>query len=160
MKVFVKTVLFSGLGLSCLALGSGAQTPPPAPPKVPSVVVGGQLPPPVPAPPGVYSGTTFMRSGDRVWAYSVTAEDGKAVELARKMAAARGEEKEKLEKQLTEVLNKSFDDRQKRHEKEIEALEAQVKKLKEMVSKRKVNRDEIIAERMKQLERDASGLGW
>ncbi len=39
-------------------------------------------------------------------------------------------------------------------------LEAQVKRLKEMVSKRQENKKAIIDDRTKQLEREATGLGW
>jgi hypothetical protein len=57
-------------------------------------------------------------------------------------------------------LGKQFDLRQKRHGLEIEALEAQVKKLKELVQKRQESRSEIISRRVDQILREAEGLGW
>jgi hypothetical protein len=61
---------------------------------------------------------------------------------------------------LAENLGKQFDLRQKRHGLEIEALEAQVKKLKELVQKRQESRAEIISRRTDQVLREAEGLGW
>jgi hypothetical protein len=61
---------------------------------------------------------------------------------------------------LAENLGKQFDLRQKRHGLEIEALEAQVKKLKELVQKRQESRSEIISRRVDQILREAEGLGW
>ena len=83
------------------------------------------------------------------------------MQLAKELANAKSDtEKEKLHDKLVEALNKAFDERQTRQEQEIKALEAQVKKLKEMVSKRQEAKKDIIADRVKQLEREAKGLGW
>jgi hypothetical protein len=84
-----------------------------------------------------------------------------ANELARKLREAKTDaEKDKLKARLTETLEKQFDLRQKRHTTEIENLEAQVKKLKELVQKRQEARRDIISKRMDQLQREAEGLGW
>jgi hypothetical protein len=61
---------------------------------------------------------------------------------------------------LAENLGKQFDLRQKRHNLEIEALETQVKKIKELVRKRQESRQEIISRRVDQIIREAEGLGW
>ncbi len=81
-------------------------------------------------------------------------------DLAKQLGKAEGDNREKIRTKLTETLGKQFDARQKRHEAEIAALEAKIKKLKEMVQKRQDNRREIISRRMEQLVRDAEGLGW
>jgi hypothetical protein len=159
MASFVKPVLFAGVCVGCLALGSGAQTPPPptAPaPPTPAVVLGGQGG--LPSMPGI-TATVF---GDRMYyAHGFGAADAEALKLAKQLADAKSDaEKEKLRDKMKEVLDKAFDERQKRHVKEIEQLEAQIKKLKEMVEKRKKNKEEIIEERIKQLQREAAGLGW
>jgi hypothetical protein len=84
-----------------------------------------------------------------------------AEELARKLGNATPEtDKAKIKSQLTEVLDKQFDLRQKRHLEEIKNLEAKVKKLKDLVEKRQENRREIVAKRVDQILRDAEGLGW
>jgi hypothetical protein len=70
--------------------------------------------------------------------------------------AQRSEVRTKLE----ENLGKQFDLRQKRHGLEIEALETQVKKLRELVRKRQESRAEIISRRVDQVLREAEGLGW
>ncbi|HZV03935.1 MAG TPA: hypothetical protein VE999_02495 [Gemmataceae bacterium] len=84
----------------------------------------------------------------------------KSHELVKQLAKAEGEKKEKIKDQLTDTLGKQFDARQKRHQDEIAALEKQIKKLKELVEKRKENRREIISKRLDQLVREAEGLGW
>jgi hypothetical protein len=61
---------------------------------------------------------------------------------------------------LAENLGKQFDLRQKRHGLEIEALETQVKKLKELVRKRQESREDIISRRVDQILREVDGLGW
>jgi len=87
--------------------------------------------------------------------------DGEAKKIAKQLSEAKTDsEKDKLKEKLKELLTKQFDDRQKRHEKELDALETQVKKLKEMVNKRQENKKDIIDERTKQLGREAAGLGW
>src|SRR5260221_1376276 len=57
--------------------------------------------------------------------------------LARQLAKAKGEgEKESITAKLREALEKQFDQRQKKHQAEAEALEAQVMKLKEVIGTR------------------------
>ena len=81
--------------------------------------------------------------------------------LARQLGEAKSDtDRDKIKTKLGEVLAKQFDQRQKRHEHEIEELEAQVKKLKDLVSKRQENRREIIAQRLDQIIRESQGLGW
>lgn len=65
-----------------------------------------------------------------------------------------------IQAKLNEILGKQFDARQRRHKLEIEALEAQVKKLRELVNKRQESRDDIISRRLEQIVRDSQGLGW
>jgi hypothetical protein len=161
MTAFGKPALFAGLCVGCLALGGGAQTP--APPSPPSPVTPA-LPAAV-AGQGGYGGFAPLATtvqGDRVYyAYGFGAADAEALKLARQINDAKTDtDKDKLRDKMKDVLDKAFEERQKRHEKEIEALEAQIKKLKAMVDKRKENKREIIDERVKQLQRDAAGLGW
>lgn len=83
--------------------------------------------------------------------------DGLIRELANSSSEGRINE---IKKRLDDILAKQFDARQKRHELEIEALEAKVKKLKDLVNKRQESRDEIITRRLEQIVRDSQGLGW
>ena len=84
-----------------------------------------------------------------------------ADELKDQLGEAKSDsDKDKLKAKLSDLLEKQFDQRQKRHESEIEALEAQVKKLKDLVQKRQENRRDIISKRLDQILRDSQGLGW
>ena len=81
--------------------------------------------------------------------------------LIRKLEAAESDTaRNEIKAQLSANLGKQFDSRQKRHEQEIKALEAKVKKLKELVNKRQESREEIISRRLDQILRDSQGLGW
>jgi hypothetical protein len=75
-------------------------------------------------------------------------------------SASNDTQRSEARTKLAENLGKQFDLRQKRHGLEIEALEAQVKKLKELVQKRQESRAEIISRRVDQVLREAEGLGW
>jgi hypothetical protein len=78
--------------------------------------------------------------------------------LARQLGEARPDaDGGKLKAKLGEILEKQFDLKRRRHEAE---LEAQVKKLKDMVRVRGENRRQIISERLVRILRDAQGLGW
>jgi hypothetical protein len=84
-----------------------------------------------------------------------------AEQVARLIGAARADaEKDKLNDQLSDILEKQFDLRQRRHERELAELEAQVRKLRALVQKRQENRREIVARRLDVIVRDAEGLGW
>jgi hypothetical protein len=80
--------------------------------------------------------------------------------IGRLTEAKADSDRDKIKTQLSELLEKQFDQRQKRHESEIAALEAKVKALKELVAKRQENRRDSIARRLDQILRDAQGLGW
>jgi hypothetical protein len=75
-------------------------------------------------------------------------------------AVSSASTKAKPKARFTVVLDKQFDQRQRRHESEIQSLEAQVKKIKELVRLRNEKRREIVAQRLEQVRRDAEGLGW
>jgi hypothetical protein len=86
---------------------------------------------------------------------------GETEKLARQLAKAKTEgERENLRGKLNDLLEKQFDERQKKHKAESEALETQVKKLKDLIATRNENRKEIINRRLEQIVRDAQGLGW
>ncbi len=68
--------------------------------------------------------------------------------------------RDEIRSKLTESLGQQFDLRQKRHGLEIDALEARVKKLKQLVQKRQENRAEIISRRLDQIVRESQGLGF
>jgi hypothetical protein len=122
--------------------------------------------------PGKEAGRSPFYTGPETWAVPMMSPFGagrtkeefalarESETLARQFGKADADTKEKLKAKLGDVLAKQFDARQKRHEAEIAALEAQVKQLKDLVQKRQENRREIISRRFEQLVRDAEGLGW
>jgi hypothetical protein len=84
-----------------------------------------------------------------------------ANEIRHKLESATTDaQRSEVRAKLSENLGKQFDLRQKRHGLEIESLEAQVKKLRELVRKRQDSREEIISRRVDQILREAEGLGW
>jgi hypothetical protein len=82
-------------------------------------------------------------------------------QLARQLGEAKTDaDREAIKGKMVQVLEKQFDQRRRRHEAEIEALEAQVRKLKDLVRVRNENRSEIVSRRLEQILSDAQGLGW
>ena len=77
-----------------------------------------------------------------------------------KAAPGTGADRKKIEQQLRQSLKEQFDARMSVHQKEIEQLEAKVKKLREQLELRRKKQDEIVDFRLQQLLREAQGLGW
>ena len=81
--------------------------------------------------------------------------------LIRQLEAADSDTlRHDIKAKLGETLSKQFDASQKRYGLEILALEAQIKRLKDLVRKRQENRAEIISRRLDQIVRDSQGLGF
>ena len=66
----------------------------------------------------------------------------------------------KTKAKLSATLEKQFDVQQKRRDLEVVRIEAQLKKLREIMRKRGESRQTIIDKRLDQLLREADGLGW
>jgi hypothetical protein len=189
MKSKLTVALLTSLGLPALLASAmaqqfagvaPAQTPAPPPVTTPPpsnrayVISDGNLqavpvPPLPPAPPGA----TFYAPGQRDWKNAVyavnfapaNAEEANLVrqvdELGKKLADSKdSEERSKIKGQLSDLLGKQFDLRQKRHQEEFDALKAKLEKLKQLLDKRQENRKDIIAKRLDQILSDAEGLGW
>jgi hypothetical protein len=119
----------------------------------------------LPSLPANLDGTSLWADQPARKGRSVRSEAGYLGQTVDKLAHALVEaksdsERDKLKNQLTETLEKVFDLRQKRHAKEIADLEAQVKKLKDMVQRRQENRRDIVAKKLDQIVSDFQGLGW
>jgi hypothetical protein len=92
---------------------------------------------------------------------ALTVPDNDTNALIRQLQAADSDtQRAGIKAKLSKTLGQQFDARQARHEREIKALEAQVKKLKDLVQKRQENREEIIARRLDQIVRESQGLGF
>jgi hypothetical protein len=129
----------------------------------------GLAPQPIqPLPVGVPS-ATVGRAGPQVAGGSVSSslrsqdyEFGRQAEaLAAQYGSAKEDaDKEKLRAQLRDVLDKQFAVHHQRREEELAKLEARVRSLRELLTKRKEQRQTIVDRRLEQLVRDAEGLGW
>jgi uncharacterized protein YicC (UPF0701 family) len=81
--------------------------------------------------------------------------------LIRQLEAADSDARRtEIKAYLSESLSKQFDASQRRYGLRIEALEAQIKRLKDLVRKRQENRAEIISRKLDQIVRDSQGLGF
>jgi hypothetical protein len=84
-----------------------------------------------------------------------------AAELVRKYAKTKGDtERGKVKAQLLKALEKEFDLKQKRRRLELEWIDAEVRKAREVLGKRGDERQTIIDRRLQQLLTEADGLGW
>ncbi len=156
MKLKLALFLIALVGFGASFAPAPAQDPPPVPVR--------PLMPPHPDPFGPSPGPPYIVS-DLIYGGNMRPEEAnvaqEADQLARKLAETKSDtEREKIKTQLGELLKQQFDLRQKRHAHEIEELEAQIKKLKNLVDKRQENRNEIIARRLEQILRESQGLGW
>jgi hypothetical protein len=86
------------------------------------------------------------------------AEVHKRVEEYR--ATQDEKERARIAKELPDLIAKEFDARQEAREQELKQLEEQLHKLKELHAKRGQQKEQIVEERVRQLLRDADGLGW
>ena len=162
MKLSSGFIATAAVVLSCLAfqqvnsvrgqVAADAVPPPPVQPRaaeLPSATVRR-------AGPGVpgESGSSSLRSQDY--------EFGRQAEsLAAQFGAAKdGTDRDKLRTQLRDVLDKQFAVHHQRREEELAKLEARVRSLREILTKRSEQRQTIVDRRLEQLIRDAEGLGW
>ena len=65
-----------------------------------------------------------------------------------------------IKKKLSASLEKQFDLQQKRRDLEVARIEAQLKRLRELIKKRSDSRQTIIDKRLDQVLQEAEGLGW
>jgi hypothetical protein len=73
------------------------------------------------------------------------------VEMAMRIHELRGDERTKAKSQLTELINKHFDVRQKRRELQLERMEDELKRLRDAIAKRNKSRDTIVETRVREL---------
>ncbi len=88
-------------------------------------------------------------------------DSGKTQQAIDKLRKAKtDEEKADARKQLNSALGDEFDEYLKHQAKELDRLEAKVKKLRGQWDKRREAKDELVALRIQTLENEANGLGW
>jgi hypothetical protein len=87
--------------------------------------------------------------------------EGQVHELMARYAKTEDDkEHTKIKTDLAKVLADQFESQQKRRAAEVAAIEKQLKKLKDLIEKRKEARQKIIDKRLDQLLSEAEGLGW
>jgi hypothetical protein len=176
MKVKPACTLVTALVFAALVATAGAQAPAPAPANPGSnnlpLLAGPNL-----VPVGGYQGpyvsqhapNRYPTDSQALWFSPAWSQPGaeeiglakQADELIHQLEAATTDlQRSEIRTKLGDILSKQFDARQKRHRQEIEALEAKVAKLKDLVNKRQASREEIVTRRLEQVLRDSQGLGW
>ncbi len=80
--------------------------------------------------------------------------------IGKLKSAKNDTEKAALTKQISQLLDKSFERDMQRREKQISDVEARVKKLRDQIEKRKKAKDDIISLRLKTIVNEADGLGF
>jgi hypothetical protein len=70
------------------------------------------------------------------------------------------DERAKLSEELQRVITEHFEIRQKIRAQELEELQMQVRRLQELHDRREQEKSQIIGDRVRQILRDAEGLGW
>lgn len=89
------------------------------------------------------------------------ASSDKELKVVEKLSQAKtDEEKEAARDELENVLSDAFDTYIERQGKELDRLEARVKKLREQLDKRREAKDEVVGLRLKQRVNEAEGKGW
>jgi hypothetical protein len=164
-----RVLLIGGLAAAALTIAAAgaalSQAPPPAQPARVAV--------PVPPSAANYSGGAFAYTpGQNVYSYgfqAVSSEQAQAAAaleqksrelLAKYTATEDSDEKAKVVEQLTAAVGEQFDARQGIRQQELKRLEEQLKKLRALHDRRATEKSQIIEDRVKQLLRDADGLGW
>lgn len=86
--------------------------------------------------------------------------DQQTRELADALRGAKKDDREKIRAELTEVVNKHFDIRQKRRELQIKRMEDELKKLHEAMTKWNEAKEQIIKRRLAELVGNEDDLGF
>jgi len=87
--------------------------------------------------------------------------DQQTRDLLSKYSAANDQaERDQLVKEMTQVAAQDFDARQESRSQELKNLEEQLKKLRALHERRAKEKDDIVRDRVRNLLRDADGLGW
>jgi hypothetical protein len=153
------------LGPQPVASGDQGPTPPQPPAALPA-------PPEAPEPLGDFGGAGpfivghgGMSWGGRHHNHRLSEAEIKELEALRqgigKLKSAKNDtEKAALTKQISQLLDKSFERDMQRREKQISDVEARIKKLRDQIEKRKKAKDDIISLRLKTIVNEADGLGF
>lgn len=86
---------------------------------------------------------------------------GKVAEIVAKFKGiSEGEDRDEAQSELADAVAEQFTVRQQMREKQLQQLEEQIERLRGLQDQRSEQKDRIIDDRVQQLIREATGLGW
>lgn len=153
---------------------ASSQSAPTTPPQASAAQADPLVKPPVPVTDGYRPVTIYQpftiapnhdpKAGDSEVTKALVQENQIEGEVRTLVNQYAGTEKEgdraAIKKKLAANLEKQFDLQQKRREMEVARIEAQLKKLRDLIKKRTDARQSIKDRRMDQLIQEVEGLGW
>ena len=80
--------------------------------------------------------------------------------LSKYRTASKSEDRDHLLSDVSKTVAEQFDVRQRMREKELQRLEDQLKRLRQVHQQRAEQKDRIVNDHVQQLVREADGLGW
>ncbi len=131
--------------------------------------MGGMMPgssgmPGMVGPPGMMSGPGGGYAADaETQALLLRLQQAQAEErvlIAQYAAATNDQERTQLKELLSKSIDGQFDLQQQIRQRELQPIEARVKRLRELIEKRNQARKTIVERRLDQVLREAEGLGW
>lgn len=118
-------------------------------------------------------GMPGMRGGGYEWRqmeqddpemYALLVDDAKlerqTFELAERFRRANAEERSEVKAELTGVVGKHFETRQKRRELQLKRMEEEIKRLRDAITTRNESRDKIVGDRIEQLVGEVDPLDF
>ena len=95
------------------------------------------------------------------WMMEARKAEAEQEQLLAKYAQTTDEkQRAEIKASLAKVLERQFDLQLQQREREVSQIEARVKKLREMIEKRKIARQTIVTGRLDQLLNEMDGMGW
>lgn len=96
--------------------------------------------------------------------HALLVEDAKlerqTFELAERFRRATAEERDEVKAELTSVVGKHFETRQKRRELQLKRMEKEIERLRDAISTRNDSRDKIVGDRIHQLVGEVDPLDF
>ena len=96
--------------------------------------------------------------------YALLVDDAKlerqTFELAERFRRAPADELDELKAELTTVVGKHFETRQKRRELQLKRMEEEIKRLRDAITSRNESRDKIVGDRIKELVGEVDPLDF
>lgn len=173
-RIFVAVALVAIISAATVVvkLGEASAQPPAIEVASPPATYQVAAPPAAVGPPGGAGHTAYVfrqpvESGDdeSKEMASLQGEEARSAQeaesLSRQLSAVADEkQRTDIKSKLQETLGKQFDAQQKMRYLEVTKIEAKLKKLRELITKRNDARKTIIDKRFEQLLRESEGLGW